>query len=339
MSKQKELLSVIERFSGTPVTVLGDLIVDQYVWGKVDRISPEAPVVVVKVQEENQRSGGAGNVARNLVALGAKVSVCGLVGDDVPGRNMVAQLGEDGVDTDGILVDRNRPTTIKTRVIAHAQQVVRVDREATDMVSPGLAQALAAGLDAQFEKSKGIIISDYAKGAIGPSLFESVRSGYQRGLLGFGKVPVLVDPKSPNFPMYIGPTVVKPNRQEAEQASGVLINSREDALEAGRLLLEKWQTELVLITLGEQGMVLVPGSDLKSEASVIETVAREVYDVSGAGDTVSAVFTLALAVGASPEQAARLANYAAGVVVAEVGTVAITKEQLFEAVEHKGEEH
>ncbi|MCB0344887.1 MAG: D-glycero-beta-D-manno-heptose-7-phosphate kinase [Bdellovibrionales bacterium] len=330
----KDLLAVVERFKGTPMLVIGDLIVDHYIWGKVDRISPEAPVVVVRSTEENKRLGGAGNVANNLIKLGASVSICGVVGDDNNGKSMVSMLNDEGIDTEGVLVDRSRQTTVKTRVIAHAQQVVRVDREDTNLPDAPLRDGIAKVLGSKLKDVKGVIVSDYAKGAISPELFEKVREGYAEGILGLAGVPVVVDPKAPNFSMYHPASVIKPNRAEAEAASGIPITNRDDAVLAGKKLLEEWGCELVLITLGEDGMVLVSQSG--GETVAIDTVAREVYDVSGAGDTVSAVFALSLAAGATPVQAAELSNVAAGIVVAEVGTVAVTAEELISQLQQRG---
>lgn len=332
---KEELLSVVGKFSETRVVVMGDLLLDQYVWGKVERISPEAPVVVVRQTEESKRLGGAGNVVHNLMTLGAKVSVCGVVGDDDSGRTVVSILEELGADTRGVLIDRSRPTPVKTRVIAHAQQVVRVDREETDPLAATYQEGIAAEFQSQLERCDGVIVSDYAKGTVSAPLFSRVESGYQKGILGLGKLPVLVDPKAPNFPLYTRATVIKPNRGEAQEASQVEIHKREDAIKAGRVLLEKWNCEMVLITLGEMGMVLVSEEGTGQADIEVDTVARDVYDVSGAGDTVSAVFLLALAAKATPRAAAVLANYAAGIVVGEVGTVAVGLSELEEVIQQQ----
>lgn len=332
------LLSIIKQFKDVPIVVAGDLILDHYIWGKVDRISPEAPVVVVKVTEESKRPGGAGNVANNLVSLGAKVAICGVVGDDENGRALLSMFGDAGVDTEGILVDRTRPTSVKTRVIAHAQQVVRVDREETHVLSPAYAEGVSGVLRSKFREAKGIIISDYGKGTMCAPVFDCIRSGYEQGFLGFGKVPVLIDPKMRNFSLYSRATVIKPNRSEAQEASSIPIANRQQAIEAAKVLLQKWNCEMVLITLGEEGMALVSTAGGKEvEAIESDTLAREVYDVSGAGDTVSAVFLLALAVNASLRDAAWLANIAAGIVVREIGTVAVSHEELGSEVERLGE--
>jgi len=330
--KVSELLSIIEKFKDTPILLVGDLMLDHYVWGKVDRISPEAPVVVVEVTEESERPGGAALVAHNLVQLGAKVYLSGIIGDDGAGRSLASILEALSIDTSALIVDSNRPTTVKTRVIAHSQQVVRVDRENKDPVSGSIGVELAKRIEKLIPKTKALIISDYAKGAITEPLFDLLDIENQAGRLGFGKYPVVIDPKAPNFSLYRSATVIKPNRAEAAAAANIAIPTRAHALSAGQILLDKWGSEMVLITLGDEGMALVTNNPELPQTVEIDTTAREVFDVSGAGDTVNAVFTLALAVGASPSDAAQLANYAAGLVVAEVGTVAVTAADLRAAV-------
>jgi len=327
-----DLLTLVERFRGARIFVVGDLILDHYIWGDVSRISPEAPVVVVNVDKEERSLGGAGNVVNNLIELGAEVAVAGAVGEDDEGIRLCGMLESKGVNTSGIVTIGGRPTTVKTRVLARAQQVVRVDRESTetlpDRARKSIAEAVATGL----KNTKGVVVSDYAKGVLSPDVFRPFEEANNDGLFGIGKVPLVIDPKNANFDLYSCGTVVKPNRGEAAIASGINIRDRRDAASAGRLLAERWSSDMVLVTLGELGMVLVPRD---SEIPVIEvdTEAREIYDVSGAGDTVAAVFTLALAVGASPKDAACLANISAGIVVAEVGAVALKFDQLTAALE------
>ena len=193
-------------------------------------------------------------------------------------------------------------------------------------------QSIATALRGALAEAKGLVVSDYGKGTICDAVYQPLREGFEQGRLGLNKLPVLVDPKSPNFPLYAGATVIKPNRSEASEASGITIHDRDTAAKAARLLLDKWRSDMVLVTLGEQGMVLVESADEKKKAIEVDTVAQDVYDVSGAGDTVSAVFLLSLAVGASAEQAAVLANLAAGVVVAEVGTVAVQTDALLKKI-------
>lgn len=335
---KEELLSVIDKFSGVPMLVVGDLILDRYIWGRVSRVSQEAPVVIVDVTEEGRRPGGAGNVARNLASLGAKVSVSGVIGDDGSGKDLLQALEEIGAETAGVFVDSSRPTTVKTRVIAHAQQVVRVDREQAQAIPSALSEGLTSYTERVLDKVSGVVVSDYAKGVVTRRLFEMFDQEKARGLTGLGKIPVVVDPKPPNNTIYSGATVMKPNRREAESASGRSIKSRGDAIAASDVLLERWNPELLLITVGSNGMVLVSNTaDNRGglEKSVVEipTMAQEVFDVSGAGDTVNAVLSLSLSVGARPEAAARLANYAAGIAVAEVGVVSVSADELRAAIE------
>lgn len=327
-----ELLKAIDRFRDTPILLVGDLMLDHYIWGKVERISPEAPVVVVEVTEESERPGGAALVAHNLVQLGAKVFIAGIVGEDAAGSALREILSSLGVDTSALVTDSSRPTTIKTRVIAHSQQVVRFDRENRLPVAGALGVELAKKVSELIPRTKAMSISDYAKGAITEPLFDVLDAEQQGGRLGLKKYPVVIDPKAPNFSLYRNATVIKPNRSEAARAANLEIPTRAHALSAGEILLEKWGCEMVMITLGEEGMALVTNASGEPHTTEIDTTAREVFDVTGAGDTVNAVFTLALASGSSPEQAARLANYAAGLVVAEVGTVAITATDLRAAV-------
>lgn len=324
----KNLRQIVEQFSSAKVLVVGDLILDKYIWGKVERISPEAPVAVVNVNKEEERLGGAGNVAHNIRALGAEVSLCGVVGDDSDGRRVVEMLEAQGIDCQGVMVDRSRPTTVKTRVVAHSQQIVRIDKESTVKVAPAFSHGLAAAISDHAKRVGAIVLSDYGKGTVTDTLIESLRSSESVELLRYGKAPLVVDPKAPNFDMYRGATVVKPNCKEASQASGLEISSRADAIAAGKVLLEKWQSQMVLVTLGEGGMVLVSNIEGHEDAYEIDTEAQEVFDVSGAGDTVAAVFALALAARATPEQAARVANIAAGIVVAEVGTAVVNAAEL-----------
>jgi len=330
LTQSERLLSLIDAFQDTPILLVGDMMLDHYVWGKVERISPEAPVVVVQVTEESERPGGAALVAHNLVQLGAKVYLGGFIGEDSSGLALKNLLENLGINTDALIVDPERPTTVKTRVIAHSQQVVRVDREKVGTVSGELGVELSKRLAQVMPDTKAMVVSDYAKGAVTETLFDLLDE--KKSQLGFGKYPVVIDPKAPNFSLYRNATVIKPNRAEAARAANMEIPSRAHAISAGEILLRRWGCEIVLITLGEDGMVLVSNSPGLPSTVEIDTTAREVFDVSGAGDTVNAVFTLALATGAEPGDAARLANYAAGLVVAEVGTVAVTAQDLRAAV-------
>ena len=306
--------------------VVGDLMVDRYYAGTVRRISPEAPVPVVEVAEETQRFGGAANVAHNLRRLGAAVEVCGVVGADAEGGWLSEQLGRAGIGVAGIHAHAGRPTILKCRVVAHHQQVVRFDRE---RLGPHLAEvqrAVAAFLKGVWPKIDAVVISDYGKGLIQEELMDRVRA-LNRGK---AKRPVAVDPKSSRFELYRQATVITPNLVEALAAARLTEGHLEQTVErAGAALLRSSGGSAILITRGEAGMSLFqPGL----EPLHIPTVAREVFDVTGAGDTVVGVLALGLAVGAPLPQAAQLANIAAGIVVGEFGTVPVNREQLLAAL-------
>jgi D-beta-D-heptose 7-phosphate kinase/D-beta-D-heptose 1-phosphate adenosyltransferase len=326
----QELLDTLDRIAGTPILVVGDLILDRYVWGRVERISPEAPVPVVEVIKTEDRLGGAGNVVRNLCRIGAKASTCGLIGDDDEGQQLLILLDEIGADKDGVIADRSRPTTLKTRIIAQSQQVVRIDREKKIGESRALGEALAAVVDANIDPHRAVIVSDYGKGAVGESLLRRLEEAYGQGRLGLASRPLFVDPHPKNYENYHRLSVAKPNRKEAEIASGRSISSVDDAFAAAKVLAERWNSELIVISLGEDGMVVHRAGEEKGLH--LETEAQEVFDVSGAGDTVTALFTAALAVGAPVATAGVLANIAAGIVVSEIGTVAVDIARLRDGV-------
>ena len=311
---------VIRRFPRVRVLVAGDLMVDDFIWGTVDRISPEAPVPVVRVTAESRRLGGAANVIHNLRALGGQVIACGVVGADAAGRQLVDDLRRLGADVGGVVRSRGAATTRKTRIIAHQQQVVRLDREDAAQ-GDGRAAARARGfLLANLGRADVVVISDYGKGLITPPLLAALAALRARR-----PFALVVDPKKLNYPHYRAPSLVTPNRDEASEASGIDIHDANSLSRAGAALLARWQAEAVLVTRGEQGMSLfVPGAPERH----FPTAARHVYDVTGAGDTVIATCALALGAGASLETAAVLANHAAGIVVGEVGTATVTAAQL-----------
>ena len=333
LPSKKELLETLEKIPGCSILVVGDLMLDRYIWGKVDRISPEAPVPVVEVKSIEDRLGGAGNVVRNLCNLGVKVTVCGYVGDDDEGATVLKLLRESNVDKDGVIIDREHPTSLKTRVVAHPQQIVRIDREDKSPRSAPLQSAFASLIESHFTDNNvsGVIVSDYAKGAISPIIMNKFSENAQKGILGRKAIPLVIDPHPSNYNLYKNITIAKPNRKEAEAASGMKITDHVSALEAAQIIMEKWNSELMMITLGEGGMVIAEKG--VSGGVCLDTFAQEVFDVSGAGDTVTSVFTAALAVGASVAVAGQLSNVAAGYVVSEVGTVAIDLARLKSEVE------
>lgn len=315
-------------FAGKRIVVLGDLMLDEFIWGRVRRISPEAPVPVVEVDRQTLALGGAGNVVSNLVALGATATPIGVLGDDLDADRLRGAFSELGVSITGLVVDAARPTTVKTRIIAHNQQVVRTDRESRAAIAAAIEDRIADGFRAEIEGADAVVVSDYGKGLLTPGLLtQALTAARQRGLI------VCLDPKMRSFVHYQPVTVITPNNQEAADASGIAIEDEQSLTEAGRKLLGSIDARAVLITRGEEGMALFTGGGADgAEVTHIPTVAREVYDVTGAGDTVIATLALALASGASLEEAAVLANHGAGVVVAKVGTASVTIEELLATI-------
>ncbi len=316
--------ALLRKMRGRRVLVLGDVMLDQFLWGKVTRISPEAPVPVVEIASETFHLGGAANVAANVRALGGEAIVAGIVGDDSAGARVRAALAEAGIG-DALRLAAGRPTTVKTRIVAHHQQVVRADREAPGEIDGALERAVLEGVRAALPSAGAVIVSDYHKGVITSAVMKSVMTlARRRGL------PVLVDPKVAHFGLYRGVDLVTPNQTEAEQASGVRIRGESDLLAAGEQILRRLRSGAALITRGEHGMALFePGQ----RPLQIPTAAREVFDVTGAGDTVIATLGLARCAGAAWPAAARLANLAAGVVVGKVGTATATPEEVMAAAD------
>lgn len=324
--ERKRLRDLLAAFKKTKVLVIGDFILDQFIWGSVDRISPEAPVPIVNVERESYMPGGSLNVANNIHALGGTVYPCGVVGRDREGRMLLKVIRQHGIDTGGIVYTKDRPTTLKTRVIAHSQQMVRFDRENNQQISEEIGKRILKFVSHQIHHCDVVILEDYGKGVIQPKLIRKIIQLAKKY-----RKPILVDPKEKNFSYYKGVTAVTPNRKEAYSAFNHA--AKETPLEkVGRGLLKKWNCRTVLMTLGEEGMALFE----KGEATTrIPTAAREVYDVSGAGDTVIATFALALAVGAKMRDAAWIANLAAGIVVGKLGTATVLPHELEAAIVKK----
>ncbi len=315
----------MKRFTGTRVLVIGDLMLDQFVWGDVSRISPEAPVPIVRVRRQEGRPGGAGNVVTNVVALGGRADACGLVGDDLAGRALCSALATAGGGLAGVVRSRALATTAKTRVIAHSQQVVRFDQDPDASAVPArLLNRLRAWVGAHARHYPVIVVSDYGKGVVTPELLADLAALRRRH--GFAYV---IDPKRPNFAHYRGASLMKPNLGEASVAAGIDIESRASLDRAGHELLRRWEADAILISRGEAGMTLFKP---KARAHHFPTAAQEVYDVTGAGDTVLATCALALATGGTFEEAARLANHAAGVAVGKVGTATVSDRELVRAL-------
>jgi D-glycero-beta-D-manno-heptose-7-phosphate kinase len=320
------LKTVISKFSKAKVLVVGDLILDEFIWGGVSRISPEAPVPVVWVDRENFMPGGASNVAANMCSLGGEVYLAGVTGDDTRGQTLQALLRKKGVHCDGVVADPSRPTTQKTRVIAHHQQVVRIDRELVKPISDSVLAKISEYIRRTLPKVDALIIEDYDKGVIVPSLVrEAVKLAKK-----YKKI-ITVDPKETHFSWYRGVTTLTPNHHEAGAAVGFKIKDETSLEKAGRLMLKKLRPDSVLITRGENGMTLFQN---KKKSVHIPAVAQEVFDVSGAGDTVIGALTLALATGANILDAAHVANCAAGIVVGKIGVAVITPAELLSRI-HK----
>ncbi len=319
----KTLRGYLQRFPQASVLVVGDLILDHYVMGRVSRISPEAPVPVVHVQSESLRLGGAANVFNNILALGGKADLCGVIGSDESGRLLMKELGGTRSGRGGVVIDPDRPTTRKSRVIAHNQQIVRYDIEGRNELKGTLRQKILRYVESRIRELSCIVVSDYAKGVVSAALMSEIVR-----LAALRKVPVIVDPKVEHFSYYKGVTVLTPNHLEAAQASGLHGDSDPTIDEAGAMISQRLGCQSVLITRGEKGMSLYEGDGASWH---LPTKARQVYDVTGAGDTVIGTLALALSAGASIKTGAVMANYAAGIVVGMVGTATVSPKQLSEA--------
>lgn len=319
-----ELNKIVKKFRNKKVLVVGDLMLDQYIWGKVSRISPEAPIPVVDVTREDSKPGGAANVILNLVSLGAKVYAAGVIGRDDNASKLTACLKKENVNMSAVVTDAVRPTTVKTRVIAHSQQVVRIDKEHKTDIPPKTARAIIAKIAGIIDDMDAVIFSDYDKGLLTGELVSGI-------MVAAGKKIVTVDPKPSNMAIFRNATLISPNKKEAAEASGMAIETEQDVITASGILKEITGSKAVLITRGEEGMSLFTDGPIIT----IPTVAREVFDVTGAGDTVISVVTLALCAGASFEQACIISNIAAGRVVAEVGVVTLSPKELEAAINEK----
>jgi rfaE bifunctional protein kinase chain/domain len=315
-----DLLCQIEKREPKPILVLGDLILDRYLWGTVSRISPEAPVPVLEFSHETYCLGGAANVASNLAALGAQVELVGVTGDDREREMFLELCQQAGISTRGLLVDQSRPTTSKTRVISHNQQIVRIDREEKTPISAAQQSRVLDHLEEIHVTLGSIVISDYAKGMLTESVLDGMRQ-----IAAKRRLPVVVDPKNPQFSVYRNFTIMTPNSTEAALGAGFKIKDELTLVEAGRKLRTSLNMEAVLITRGAHGMSLF---EKGKEVLHLPTVARNVYDVTGAGDTVTAVMALGLAAGLTFSRAAHLANHAAGFVIGKFGTATVTVDDL-----------
>jgi len=314
----KNPAGLLKKFNGKKILVVGDVMIDRYIWGNVSRISPEAPVPVVAVEREDMMLGGAANVAANIASLGGHAILAGVVGSDEGARLLAGRLESFGIDASGLIALPDRPTTLKTRIVAHSQHVVRFDHEVKAPVDGGARNRLLHFIEETMRNVDAVIVSDYAKGVIGRSLMNRITQNAD------GRF-IAVDPKVSNLECYRHVSVITPNRLEASTASRIDIHDEESLLAAAEWFFARLECECILITRGPEGMTLVkPGRNVYH----IPAVARKVYDVTGAGDTVIATMTICRAAGAAIEDSARIANVAAGIVVGEVGTSVIRKDDL-----------
>ncbi len=325
--KQQRLRQILDNARRKRVLVIGDLMLDEFVWGTVGRISPEAPVPVVEVSGESLYPGGAANVARNLREFTNHVAVSGMLGRDRCGEELLQLLAKEQIDTEACAISAEFATIVKTRIIARQQQVVRVDREKiTSPTKPEISSVVEA-VKTKLPQTDAILFEDYAKGFLVEELVAQVVAAARAD----GKI-VAVDPNPRHDIPWRGVSVMKPNRSEAFHAAGILDDANDRSLEeVGRRLLEKWETELLLITLGDEGMMLFQRNQ---EPHRVPTRARQVFDVSGAGDTAIALFTLALTAGATPLEATEIANHASAVVVGKLGTATVTRDELVESFDN-----
>jgi D-beta-D-heptose 7-phosphate kinase/D-beta-D-heptose 1-phosphate adenosyltransferase len=314
--------NLFKKISGTGILIIGDIMADQFIWGNVERISPEAPVPVVEVTKENFLLGGAANVAHNIASLGGRVFITGVVGYDDMGNTLKKNLLEKGIPTDGILEEHDRATTVKTRIYAHDQQVVRFDKETKYEISKSIRSRMLDYVRSCLPRVKAIILSDYCKGVVTKNLLKKLLE------LTASKVFISVDPKIGHFDFYKGAHFITPNVHEASYGSGIKIIDELTLKKAGNALLSRFRTRAILITRGDKGMTLF---EKGGRITHIPTLAKEVYDVTGAGDTVIAAFTLYHASGADLTEAADFANHAAGIVVGERGTAVVTREEISES--------
>ena len=316
---------ILQTLRKRKVLVLGDVMLDEFVWGDVTRISPEGPVPVVDVRRESAHLGGAANVLANLIALGADGRVVGVVGHDYAGERLREELRQLQSSGDvGVIVDESRRSTTKTRIVAHSQLVVRADRESRSPVSSEVEAEIIDQLKEGLAEAHAFVVSDYDKGVVTPAILREILP------FAYERVPVLIDPKLRNFNSYRPATLVTPNHLEALRMSDTEDHSDDGSHDAARIIQQKLGCDAVLITRGDRGMMLLEAG---GQPVYVETAAREVYDVTGAGDTVIAALAAALACGATMLEAAALANHAAGIVVGKVGTATATADELLATFE------
>ena len=325
----KRALEIIGKFPRSRVLVIGDIMADHFIWGAVSRISPEAPVPVVEVKKESFMLGGCANVFNNIAAMGGQVALAGVIGADDTGRRLLGDLTNRGMETKGIIVEGDRPTTLKTRIVAHGQQVVRFDREDRRMINEATISAIVSYVESLRDELGALVISDYNKGVVVRPLLDQVRKA-----IAGRAIVTCVDPKQRDFSLYDGFDIITPNHHEAGLAAAEEMTDAVAHIRVGEKLIKENNFQALLMTRGEAGMSLFEktGSDARKNLPLrhteFPTQAREVFDVTGAGDTVIGVLALCLAAGASFGEAAYLANHAAGIVVGKAGTATVSADEL-----------
>jgi D-glycero-beta-D-manno-heptose-7-phosphate kinase len=321
---KKRALEIIANFSNAGVLVVGDVMVDHFIWGSVSRISPEAPVPVVDVQKDSILLGGCANVLNNIHAMGGKVYVAGVIGDDGIGRNLLAELSDRKIETKGIVVEKNRPTTLKTRIVAHGQQMVRFDKENRKPISPSAIEKILEYVKSLRKKIGAIVISDYNKGVVSKELIQGIKK-----IADDSDIFICLDPKQSNFSIYMGVHIITPNHYEVQRAVGMEITESNSIEKLSEDLLKKFAFPAILVTRGEEGMSLFENGR-KIVHTHFPAQAKEVYDVTGAGDTVIGMLALGMAAKANIKESTCLANLAAGIVVQKVGTATVSQKELIE---------
>ena len=322
----RRAFAIMDNFPRSRVLVVGDIMADHFIWGNVSRISPEAPVPVVEVRKDSFMLGGCANVLNNIFAMGGRVHLAGVIGTDETGRRLLSEFRSRGVDTGGIVVEAGRPTTLKTRIVAHGQQVVRFDREDRKPVQAKSVRKILSYIESLRDDLGALVVSDYSKGVVTRPLLEGIRK-----VIAGRPIFTCVDPKQRDFSVYQGFDIVTPNHYEAGYAAGEEMQNGQDHIRVGMKLLRQYDFKALLMTRGEEGMSLFERSD-RMRHTAFPTEAREVFDVTGAGDTVIGVLALSMAAGASFREAAYLANHAAGIVVGKAGTATVTPEELKRAL-------
>jgi len=323
---KKRALEIIANFSQAGVLVVGDVMVDHFIWGNVSRISPEAPVPVVDVQKDSILLGGCANVLNNIHAMGGKVYVAGVIGADSIGKKLLSELSDRKIETEGIVVKKDRPTTLKTRIVAHGQQMVRFDKEDRKPISQSSINKILEYVKSLRNKIGAIVISDYNKGVVSKELIQGIKK-----IVDDSGILICLDPKQNNFSIYKGAHVITPNHYEVQRAAGMEITEASDIEQLSESILKKFAFPALLVTRGEEGMSLFENGR-KIVHTHFPAQAKEVYDVTGAGDTVIGMLALGLAAKADIKEATCLANLAAGIVVEKIGTATVSQKELIEVL-------